>query len=81
MIEKIYDYFKIDGLLHIVVAVLLMNICKALHVPVLLAVSTVIVLILLKEFIYDKKLGKGTFETKDIYAGCVGVLIGVIAYL
>lgn len=81
MIDKIYKYFKIDGLLHIVVAVLLMNVCKALDVPVVLAVATVLVLILLKEFIHDKKLGRGTFEMKDIYAGLAGVLIGVLAYL
>lgn len=81
MIEKIYDYFKIDGLLHVIVAVLLMNAGKPFDVPYWLVLVTVVALILLKEFIYDKKLGRGTYEKKDIYAGLVGVLIGTLAYL
>lgn len=81
MIERFLNYFKIDGLLHILVALILMNLAKALNVPYLLAVVVVVVLILLKEFIYDKKLGRGTCEAKDIYAGLLGVLLGTIAFL
>ena len=35
---------------------------------------------LFKEFVWDLKLGKGTFDAMDIFANVLGVLIGAFLF-
>jgi hypothetical protein len=40
-------------------------------------VITAVISIAIKEFLIDKKLGKGQFDVKDIYADIIGIIIGI----
>lgn len=67
---------KTDKLLHFLCGYVI-AITLSLWVPWLGAVVGVLVAFG-KEFIYDKWLGKGTFEWQDINVTLVGVLLGFI---
>lgn len=75
--NKIYNYFEIDGLLHIICSNLLVSILKHI-VDIDIAVVITIVIFLSKEFIYDKLLNKGHCSKKDIISDFIGLFIGII---
>lgn len=77
MINKFFDYFKIDGCKHIIISAILVIVLK-LFMSNLAAVTIVLLIGVVKEFIYDKYLGKGYCEKKDIIADIVGIIIGVL---
>lgn len=77
MINKIINYFGIDGLAHIIVCNVLVSII-AIIIPLWIAVIITIIIALGKEYIYDKKLGKGTCEIKDLIADGIGIIIGCL---
>lgn len=82
MFTKIADWINgklgFDGLLHLTACKLIMDVCTALSVPVVVAVIVTAVAALGKEFIYDRALGKGSFEKKDLIADAVGIVLGLI---
>lgn len=81
MFTKIADWINgrlgFDGLLHLLVCKLLMDVCTA-FVPIAVAVILTAVAALGKEFLYDKAEGKGSFEKKDLIADAVGIILGFI---
>ena len=82
MFTEIADWINrklgFDGLLHLLVCKLLMDVCTALSVPVLVAATVTAVAALGKEFLYDKAEGKGSFEKKDLIADAAGIILGFI---
>ena len=82
MFTKIAEWINgklgFDGLLHLTVCKLLVDVCTALSVPVLVAVIVTAVAALGKEFLYDRALGKGSFEKKDLIADAAGIVLGLI---
>lgn len=77
IVNKILDYIGMDGLLHILVCIVLMNIFT-LFLPVLASIIIVAVIGIGKELIWDKLLKKGTCDIKDLWCDLVGIVIGII---
>lgn len=77
MVEKVIEYFGSDGLLHIICSIVIVSVCN-LFLPLYMAVAITIIVGLGKEFVWDKWLGKGTFDKKDLLADVIGILIGCI---
>lgn len=77
LINTVFNYFKLDGCKHIIVSVFLVSILK-LFMPIVIAAIVVFVIGIVKELVWDKYLGKGTCELKDLYANIVGVIIGIL---
>lgn len=75
--RKIIEYFGIDGLLHIICSIIIISILK-LFLPLYIAVIITAAIGLGKELVWDKWLGKGTFDKKDLFADVIGILIGCI---
>lgn len=77
MLEKIFNYFGLDGMKHIIACnliVVLANIILPLWVAVVIAAGIGAG----KEIIWDKMLKKGTFDKKDLIADAVGIVIGCL---
>lgn len=53
----------------------------ALLVNYFVGLVVCIILDCLKEFVWDKKLNKGTYEVADLIANGLGILEGTIVYL
>lgn len=81
MFTKIADWINkklgFDGLLHLIVCKLIMDVCTP-FVPIAVAIILTAVVALGKEFIYDRAEGKGSFEKKDLIADAVGIVLGLI---
>lgn len=77
MIKKILEYTGQDGLLHIICSSLLVGLLN-LFTTLTVAVIITAAVGLAKEFIWDKHLKKGTFETKDLICDLIGIFIGCI---
>lgn len=77
MVDKIYKYFGQDGLLHILCSIIIVSLAD-LVLPLWIAVIIAALIGLGKEFIYDKWMGKGTFDKKDLVADFVGIIIGML---
>lgn len=77
MVNKILSYIGMDGLLHILVCVVLMNILT-LFLPILVSAAIVAVIGIGKELIWDKLLKKGTCDIKDLWCDLIGIAIGII---
>lgn len=77
MVDKIYKYFGQDGLLHILCSSIIVGLAD-LVLPLWIAVIIAALIGLGKEFIYDKWMAKGTFDTKDLVADFVGIIIGML---
>jgi hypothetical protein len=75
--NKIINYFGQDGLLHIICSTILVSVIN-LAAPLWMAVVITAVIGIAKEIIYDKLLGKGTCDAKDLVADAVGIIIGCI---
>lgn len=77
LINVVFNYFNFDGCKHIIVSAILVNILK-LFIPVIITAIVVLVIGIVKELVWDKYLGKGTCELKDLYANIVGIIIGTL---
>lgn len=77
MIQKIYNYFEQDDLLHIICSSILVGIFN-LFFPLLIAIIITAVVGIGKEVIWDKLLNKGTFDKKDLVFDLIGIIIGCL---
>lgn len=77
LVNTVFNYFKFDGCKHIIISTILVNIFK-LFIPMIVAAIVVLVIGVLKGLVWDKYLGKGTCELKDLYANIVGIIIGTL---
>lgn len=77
LINKIFDYFSFDGCKHIILSAIIL-IILSIFLPKIIAAAITLGLGLFKEFVYDKYMKKGTFDTKDIVADIVGIIIGLL---
>lgn len=77
MKEDVLSYLGRDGLLHIVCCALLVGII-GLIAPLWVAIVATVVVGVAKELVWDKWLGKGTFDWKDLLCDLVGILIGTL---
>ena len=75
--KKILDYFGVDGLLHISCCMVIMQLLGN-FLPLWAAVLITAAIGLGKEFIWDRRLKKGTFEKRDLLADAVGIVLGLI---
>ena len=75
--KKILDYFGTDGLAHIVCSAALTAVI-GLFMPAWAAAIITAGIGIGKELIWDKLLGKGTFDVKDLAADALGIIIGAI---
>lgn len=76
MIEKVKNYFGMDGFLHIVCSALLTGVAD-IFLPLWAAVVIAAAAGLGKEA-YDKLTGKGTPDKKDLVADAAGIFIGIL---
>lgn len=77
MKEKILSCIGQDGLLHILCCILLVSVISLVF-PLWVAIIVTVVLVAGKEFVWDKWLGKGTFEKKDLICDLIGIAIGCL---
>ena len=75
--KKILDYFGVDGLLHIICCMVIMQLLGN-FLPLWAAVLITAAIGLGKEFILDRRLKKGTFEKRDLLADAVGIVLGLV---
>lgn len=77
MKEKILNYIGQDGLLHILCCIVLVSVIDIV-LPLWVAIIATVAISLAKEFIWDKLLGRGTFDKKDLLWDLVGIIIGCL---
>lgn len=77
MLDKIYNYFGMDGLLHIICSIIIVRFSD-LFLPLWTAALIAAVIGVSKEIIWDKLLKKGTFDKKDMIADAIGIAIGCL---
>ena len=77
MKEKILNYIGQDGLLHILCCIVLVSVIDIV-LPLWVAVLIAAAVASGKEFVWDKWLGKGTFDKKDLLCDLVGIIIGCL---
>lgn len=77
MKEKILNYIGQDGMFHILCSVVLVSVLN-LILPLWIAVVITAVVGAAKEFVWDKWLGKGTFDKKDLLCDLIGIAIGCL---
>ena len=77
MLDKIYNYFGVDGLLHIICSIIIVRFSD-LFLPLWTAALIAAVIGVSKEIIWDKLLKKGTFDKKDMIADAKGIAIGCL---
>ena len=77
LINMVFNHFNFDGCKHIIVSAILVSVFK-LFIPVIIAAIAVLVIGIVKGLVWDKCLGKGTCELKDLYANIVGIIIGIL---
>lgn len=75
MIQRILNYFKTDGLLHLMCSAVLCIILSA-FVHVWTSVLITLGVGALKELVWDYALKKGTCELRDIVADVTGTAAG-----
>lgn len=77
MVQKVYEYFGQDGMLHIICSSILVGVFD-LFLPLWIAVIITASIGVAKEIVWDKLLKKGTFDKKDLIADAVGIVIGCL---
>lgn len=77
MVKKVIDYFGTDGLLHIICSSILVSVLSWVF-PLLFAIGATMLIGIAKELIWDKALGKGSCERKDVVADFIGTIIGIL---
>lgn len=75
MKEKILNYIGQDGLLYILCSIVLVRVID-IFFPLWVAIIATVVIGLAKELLWDKWLGKGTFDKKDLLCDLIGIIIG-----
>lgn len=80
MLEKVYkfiDWLGHDGVLHAACSSVLTSVlCWVL--PVWAAALLALAVGVGKEVVWDKWMGRGTFDRKDLVADALGVLLGAL---
>lgn len=76
-LEKLVETIGQDGLLHILCSNLLV-VAINLILPLWFAVVVTAIAGLGKELVWDKILGRGTCDKKDILCDIVGIIIGCL---
>lgn len=77
MLNSLIEKIRKDDLLHIICNILLMKVFN-LFIPLWLTIVIVVTIDLLKEFVWDKKLNRGTFEWRDLISDAIGIIIALI---
>ena len=77
IVSGVESYFGTAGVLHILVSKVIVDAFE-LFAPLWAAVIVAAAFGLLKEFVYDRWLGKGTFDRKDFLADAIGIALGLI---
>lgn len=77
MKEKILNYIGQDGLLHILCCTVLVGII-GLFFPLWVAIIATAIIGTGKELVWDKWLGRGTFDKKDLLCDLIGIIIGCL---
>lgn len=75
--EKIINYVGLGGMLHILCSVIVVSVVN-LFFPLWVAIIVAALAGAGKEFIWDKWLGRGTFEKKDLICDLIGIVIGCL---
>lgn len=71
------NHMKIDGAEHLIAGILIVSVLQWI-LPVWIAVAITVVLLVAKELVYDKWLGHGVAEWRDVFWGMVGLLLGIL---
>ena len=77
MTERILNYVGRDGLLHILCSIVLVGVIDIV-LPLWAAIVATAVIGLAKELVWDKWLGRGTFDWKDLLCDLAGIAIGAL---
>ena len=77
MKDKILSYIGQDGLLHILCCIVLVSVID-LFFPLWVAIVATAIIGVGKELVWDKWLGRGTFDKKDLLCDLAGILIGCL---
>lgn len=67
---------RIDGAEHLMAGILIMDVAKY-AMPLWAAVLFTLFVLAAKELVYDKWLGQGTAEWRDLFWGIVGMVLGM----
>lgn len=71
------NHMKIDGAEHLIAGILIVSILQWI-LPVWIAVTVTVVILVAKELVYDKWLRQGVAEWRDVFWGMVGLLLGIL---
>lgn len=71
------NYMRIDGAQHLIAGILIFDILKY-TMPVWIAALVTLVILVAKEFVWDKLMKRGTADWHDIIWGAIGLLLGVL---
>lgn len=74
--EACIKYLRFDGAFHLIVAAIFACMLK-LFLPIIFVV-VIIIAIVAKELVYDKKMWQGTPEWRDVFWGLVGLVLGLL---
>lgn len=77
MKEKILNYIGQDGLLHMLCSIVLVGVIETV-LPLWVAIVATAAAGLAKELVWDKWLGRGTFDWKDLLCDLAGIAIGAL---
>lgn len=71
------DVMRQDGMKHLIIGVVLAVVFK-LFLTVTLAFIATMAIMAAKEVVYDKAMGQGTPEPRDMLWGIVGMILGLL---
>lgn len=71
------ESMRIDGVEHLMVGLLIMDVAKYL-MPIWAAILFTLFVLGAKELVYDKWLKQGTPEWRDFFWGAVGMVLGML---
>lgn len=77
MKDKILNCIGQDGLLHILCCIVLVSVIDIV-LPLWVAVLITAAVAAGKELVWDKWLGRGTFDWKDLLCDLAGIAIGAL---
>jgi len=71
------ESMRIDGAEHLIAGILIMDAAQYM-MPLWAAVLFTLFILSAKELVYDKWLGQGTAEWRDLLWGAVGMVLGML---
>lgn len=71
------ESMRIDGAEHLIAGILVMDAARYM-MPLWAAALLTLSVLSAKELVYDKWLGQGTPEWRDLFWGAVGMALGVL---